>query len=114
MQRSDFFTGAIRFENKVTTGLHPRQRQSELRPRTLTTVTTDLTRNMADSEAQTVVVPVKVPEPTQHAPPTLAEPASGPVAELHGASHADQDPAALSDIPAGKKPLAAAIFSGLT
>lgn len=43
---------------------------------------------MSDSAppAETIV-PVKVPEPEGHAPPTLAEPASGPVAELPVESH---------------------------
>ena len=38
-----------------------------------------------DSAAQEVMVPVKVPQPIDDAPPTLAEPASGPAAELSGA-----------------------------
>ncbi|KAL8243566.1 hypothetical protein R6Q59_009824 [Mikania micrantha] len=53
--------------------------------------------NMAESEANTTAVPVKVPEPAEHAPPTLAEPASGPAAEMSGALPTDEkDGAAAS------------------
>ena len=38
-----------------------------------------------ESAAQEVMVPVKVPQPADDAPPTLAEPASGPAAEMSGA-----------------------------
>lgn len=37
--------------------------------------------------ASETIVPVKVPQPADHAPPTLAEPASGAVAEMSGAVH---------------------------
>jgi hypothetical protein len=36
----------------------------------------------SDSATPQTLVPVKVPEPENDAPPSLAEPASGPVAEL--------------------------------
>jgi hypothetical protein len=46
---------------------------------------------MASEEATPMTeVPVKVPQPAEGAPPTLAEPASGPVAEMSGALPADQ------------------------
>lgn len=35
--------------------------------------------------ADQVVVPIKVSQPEEGAPPTLAQPASGPVAEMSGA-----------------------------
>ncbi len=41
-----------------------------------------------ESTAPETKVPVKVPEPADGAPPTLAEPASGPVAEMSGAVNA--------------------------
>lgn len=52
--------------------------------------------------AAEVVVPVKVPEPEGHAPSALAEPASGPAAEMSGAPPQDQagpPPAAAEDKP---------------
>ncbi|EXJ90254.1 hypothetical protein A1O1_03353 [Capronia coronata CBS 617.96] len=47
----------------------------------------------AETEAPQTTVPVKVPEPEDKAPPTLAEPASGVVAEMSGALPADHEPA---------------------
>lgn len=45
---------------------------------------------MSDQPApEQVVVPVKVTQPEEGAPPTLAQPASGPVAEMSGAIHPD-------------------------
>ena len=60
-----------------------------------------------ESTAPETKVPVKVPEPADGAPPTLAEPASGPVAEMPGAVNTEQTtetpaPAAPS-VPAGKQ-----------
>lgn len=52
---------------------------------------------MAESSDTTTTVPVKVPEPAEHAPPTLAEPASGPAAEMSGAlPHDEKSDAAAS------------------
>ena len=58
----------------------------------------------ADSSAPETKVPVKVPEPEEHAPPTLAEPASGPVAEMPGSLTGEQAQAEASETsaPAGK------------
>lgn len=45
---------------------------------------------MSDQPAtDQVIVPVKVAQPEEGAPPTLAQPASGPVAEMSGAIHQD-------------------------
>ncbi|KEF58799.1 uncharacterized protein A1O9_03642 [Exophiala aquamarina CBS 119918] len=44
---------------------------------------------MADSEPAQTKVPVNVPEPQDDAPPSLAEPASGPAAEMSGALPVD-------------------------
>lgn len=44
---------------------------------------------MAESEQSQVKVPVNVPEPEEKAPPSLAEPASGPAAEMSGALAVD-------------------------
>src|SRR6186713_1983888 len=44
---------------------------------------------MAETEAAQVEIPIKVPEPEDKAPPALAEPASGPAAEMSGALSAD-------------------------
>lgn len=49
------------------------------------------------TSAQEVIVPVKVPEPEDHAPPSLAEPASGPVAEMSGALQKDTSTGAATD-----------------
>lgn len=46
-----------------------------------------------NSEPAETVVPVKVPQPEDHAPPSLAEPASGPAAEMHGALTGNEKPA---------------------
>ena len=56
---------------------------------------------MASEEATPMTeVPVKVPEPADGAPPSLAEPASGAVAEMSGALQTEQSaeakPAATS------------------
>lgn len=45
----------------------------------------------AETEAPQTTVPVKVSQPEDHAPPTLAEPASGVVAEMSGALPADHE-----------------------
>ena len=47
---------------------------------------------MADSDAAQTQVPIKVPEPEENAPPPLAEPASGPAAEMSGALPIDSTP----------------------
>lgn len=44
---------------------------------------------MAETEQPQVKVPVNVPEPEEKAPPSLAEPASGPAAEMSGALQVD-------------------------
>lgn len=49
---------------------------------------------MAEIASESTAVPVKVPEPQDDAPPTLAEPASGPVAEMSGALPSDGKEAA--------------------
>jgi len=51
---------------------------------------------MADTATPETTVPVKVPEPEEHAPPTLAEPASGPVAEMSGALAEEQKDQAVA------------------
>lgn len=48
------------------------------------------------------IVPVKVPAPADHAPPSLAEPASGPAAEISGAHLQDVIPATESKPVDGK------------
>ena len=52
------------------------------------------------TQSSEVVVPVKVPEPEGHAPPSLAQPASGPVAEMSGALHKDEPVPAPQPSPA--------------
>jgi hypothetical protein len=44
----------------------------------------------AEASAPQTKVPVKVLEPEDQAPPSLAEPASGPVAEMSGALPTDE------------------------
>lgn len=51
---------------------------------------------MSDAPKE-VAVPVKVPEPQPDAPPTLAEPASGPVAEIGGSTTDSAKPDAASE-----------------
>ncbi len=58
--------------------------------------------NMASEDATRMVeVPIKVPAPVDGAPPSLAEPASGPVAEMSGAlptEHNAEKPAETTGI----------------
>lgn len=50
--------------------------------------------NMSDpTPASETVVPIKITQPEGNAPPTLAEPASGPVAEMSGAIQQEEKPA---------------------
>jgi hypothetical protein len=48
----------------------------------------------SDSATPVTTVPVHITQPEDHAPPTLAEPASGPVAEMSGALQGGDKPAA--------------------
>lgn len=57
---------------------------------------------MADTEAAQVQIPIKVPEPEDKAPPALAEPASGPAAEMSGALPLDSTPEAKPSAGPGK------------
>lgn len=52
-----------------------------------------------DSESANPVttVPVHITQPEDHAPPTLAEPASGPVAEMSSAVQGGEKPATETD-----------------
>jgi hypothetical protein len=50
----------------------------------------------AESANPVATVPVHITRPEDHAPPTLAEPTSGPVAEMSGALHGGEKP--LSDV----------------
>lgn len=43
-------------------------------------------------------VPIHVPQPEEHGPPTLAQPASGPVAEMSGALKASEGPTEPSKV----------------
>lgn len=54
-----------------------------------------------------VIVPVKVPEHQPDAPPTLAEPASGPVAEIAGA---DTQPAKTEEAVKSTESKSAAVL----
>lgn len=42
--------------------------------------------------ASETIVPIKITQPADNAPPTLAEPASGPVAEMSGAMPLEEKP----------------------
>jgi len=59
---------------------------------------------MSDSNAAPpeTVVPIKVAAPADNAPPSLAEPASGPVAELSGALPEGTAPAAAAEPAEGE------------
>lgn len=57
---------------------------------------------MAESEPAQVKVPVNVPEPEDNAPPPLAEPASGPAAEMSGALPVDPSSEAKSTETTGE------------
>lgn len=56
----------------------------------------------SDSAAPVTTVPVHISQPEDHAPPTLAEPASGPVAEMSGALQGGDKAAAEADEVTGK------------
>lgn len=53
---------------------------------------------MSDPITETIV-PIKVTQPADNAPPSLAEPASGPVAEMSGGVH-PAEPSATESAPA--------------
>lgn len=46
----------------------------------------------AESAKPVTTIPVHISQPEDHAPPTLAEPASGPVAEMSGALQGGEKP----------------------
>ena len=48
-------------------------------------------------EHATTTVPVKISQPEDGAPPSLAQPASGPAAEMSGALHTDAEKPAQAD-----------------
>lgn len=54
------------------------------------------------SAAPVTTIPVHITQPEDHAPPTLAEPASGPVAEMSGALQGGEKPATDVEESAGK------------
>lgn len=57
----------------------------------------------SESANPVVTIPVHVTQPEDHAPPTLAEPASGPVAEMSGALQSGEKASGeASTEPAGK------------
>jgi hypothetical protein len=57
----------------------------------------------SESAHPVTTVPIHIAQPEGHAPPTLAEPASGPVAEMSGALQGGEKPVTETNTPlAGK------------
>ena len=52
-----------------------------------------------NTTAPQATIPVHVPQPADNAPPTLAQPASGPVAEMSGALNASDESTKLPQEP---------------
>lgn len=55
-----------------------------------------------ESSPPTITVPVHITKPEDDAPPTLAEPASGPVAEMSGALQGSEGPKDSAVEPSSK------------